>query len=99
MRIGIELAGDNSGETFIGLSSGACDGAKVRSPPLYLVDPEVHLCSRECILRRRLAETFNNLDPWHAFIGEEFNDIALFNFHDFDTFCPMNPLLLAKFAR
>jgi hypothetical protein len=99
MRIGIELAGDNGGETFIGLSSGACDGAKVRSPPLYLVDPEVHLCSRERILPIMLSETFDDLDPWHAFIGEEIDDIALFNFYDFDPFCPMNPLLLAKFAR
>jgi hypothetical protein len=99
MRIVIELAGDNGGETFIGLSSGACDGAKVRSPPLYLVDPEVHLCSRECILPIMLSETFDDLDSWHAFIGEEIDDIALFNFYDFDPFCPMNPLLLAKFAR
>jgi hypothetical protein len=99
MRIGIELAGDNGGETFIELSSAACDGVKVHSPPLYLVDPEVHLCSRECILSIRLFETFDDLDPWYAFIGEEFDDIALFNFHDFDTFCPMNPLVLGKFAR
>jgi hypothetical protein len=99
MRIGIELAGDNGGETFTGLSSGACDGVKVRSPPLCLVDPEVHLCSRECILPIMLSETFDDLDRWHAFIGEEFDDIALFKFHDFGTFRPMNPLLLAKFAR
>jgi hypothetical protein len=41
MRIGIEFAGDNGGDTFIRLSSGACDGIKVRSPPPDLVDPEV----------------------------------------------------------
>jgi hypothetical protein len=46
-----------------------------------------------------LSETFDDLDSGHAFIGEESDDIALFNFHDFDTFCPMDPLLLAKFAR
>jgi hypothetical protein len=46
-----------------------------------------------------LSETFDDLDPWHAFIGEEFDGVALFKFHDFDTFCPVNPLLLAKFAR
>jgi hypothetical protein len=46
-----------------------------------------------------LFETCYDLDPWHTFIGEEFDDMALFNFHDFDTFCPMDPLLLAKFAR
>jgi hypothetical protein len=47
MRIGIELAGDNGGKTFIRLSSGACHSVKVCSPPLYLVDPDVHLCSIE----------------------------------------------------
>jgi hypothetical protein len=99
MRIGIELAGDNGDETFIGLSSGACDGVNVCSPPLCVVDPEVYLCSTGCILPIMLSETFDDLDPWHAFIREEFDDIALFNFHDFDTFCPMNSLLLAKFAR
>jgi hypothetical protein len=99
MRIGIELSSDNGGEIFIGLSSGACDSVKVHSPPLYLVDPEVHLCSRECILPIMLSETFNDLDPWHAFIAAAFDNIVLFSFHHFDTFCPMNPLLLVKFAR
>jgi hypothetical protein len=99
MRIGVEPAGNNGGETFIGLSPGACDGVKVRSPQLYLVDPEIHLCSREYIISIMWPETFDDLDPWHAFIGEEFNDIALFTFHGFDTKCPMNPLLLAKLAR
>jgi hypothetical protein len=98
MRIGIELVGDNGGETFIGLSSGACDGVKVRFPPLYLIDPEVQLCSRECILPIMLSETFDDSNPWHAFIGEEIDDIALLNFYDIGAFCPMNPLLLAKFA-
>jgi hypothetical protein len=46
-----------------------------------------------------LSETFEDLDPRHAFIGEEFDDMALFKLDDFDTCCPMNPLLLAKFAR
>jgi hypothetical protein len=99
LRIGIELARDDGSETFIGLSSGACDSAKIRSLSLYLVDPEVPLCSRECILPIMLSETFDDLDPWHAFIGEEFDDMVLFNFYDFDSFCPMNPLLVAKFAR
>jgi hypothetical protein len=35
----------------------------------------------------------------HAFIGEEFNDVPLFSFHDFDTFCLMDLFLPAKFAR
>jgi hypothetical protein len=99
MRISIELAGDNGGETFIGLSSGACHGVKVRSSSLYFVDPEVHVYSRECILLIMLSETFADFNPWHTFIGAEFDDIALFKLHDFDTFCPMNQLLLAKFAR
>jgi hypothetical protein len=46
-----------------------------------------------------LSETFDDLDPWHAFIGEEIDDIALFNSYDFDPFCPTNPLFLTKFAR
>jgi hypothetical protein len=43
-----------------------------------------------------LPETRDNLDRWHAFIGEEFNNVVVFNFHDFDTlvrwtsFCPPN---------
>jgi hypothetical protein len=45
-----------------------------------------------------LSEMFDDLDPWHAFIREESDDMALFNVHDFDISCPMNPLLLAKFA-
>jgi hypothetical protein len=40
MRIGIELAGDNGGMTFIGLFSGVCNNVKVCSPPFYLDDPE-----------------------------------------------------------
>jgi hypothetical protein len=46
-----------------------------------------------------LSETFDDLGSWRAFIGEEFDDIALSNFHDFDAFHPMNPLLLPKVAR
>jgi hypothetical protein len=48
-----------------------------------------------------LSVTCDDLDPWHAFIGEEFDDVALFNFHDFDfdAFCPIDPLLPAKLAR
>jgi hypothetical protein len=46
-----------------------------------------------------LSETCNDLDIWHACIEQEFDDVTLFNFHDFDTFHPMDPLLPAKFAR
>jgi hypothetical protein len=45
------------------------------------------------------SETFDDLDSWHAFIGEEFHDTALFKFHDSDTSCPMHLILLAKFAQ
>jgi hypothetical protein len=45
-----------------------------------------------------LSETFDDLDLWHSFIEAEFDDMVLLNFHDFETFCPMNPLWLAKFA-
>jgi hypothetical protein len=86
MRVGIGLAGDNGGETFIGLSSRACDGVKVHSAQLYLFDPEVHLCSRVCILPIMLSEAFDDSDPWHAFIGGEFDDMEFFKFHDSDTF-------------
>jgi hypothetical protein len=54
------------------------------------------LCSRECILRIILSETFDDLDPWHAFIGAEFDDMALPNFHNCKTFCPMNPFLACQ---
>jgi hypothetical protein len=86
MRFGIELAGDNCHEAFIGLSSGTCDGVKVRSPPLYLVDSEIHLCSRECILPIMLSKVLDDLDPWHSVIGEELDDISLLTFHDLTRF-------------
>jgi hypothetical protein len=38
------------------------------------------------------------LDTWHAFIGEEFDDAALFNFHGFDSFSPMHSLLPARWS-
>jgi hypothetical protein len=43
-----------------------------------------------------VSETSNDLDRWYAFMGEEIDAAALFNFHDFDTFvrwthfCPSN---------
>jgi hypothetical protein len=46
-----------------------------------------------------VSETCHDLDGPHAFIGLEFNGVELFNFHDFDTFCLMDLLLPAKFAR
>jgi hypothetical protein len=46
-----------------------------------------------------LPETFYDVDPWYAFIGEKFDKMALFKLHDCDTISLMIPLLLAKFAR
>jgi hypothetical protein len=45
-----------------------------------------------------LSKTYDDLDPWHAFIGEEFDDVAMFNFHVL-TLSPVDPLLPAKSAR
>jgi hypothetical protein len=33
-----------------------------------------------------VPETENNFDRWHVFVREELNDVALFDFHIFDTF-------------
>jgi hypothetical protein len=57
------------------------------------------LCSSECTLPIMLPETCDDLDPCHAFIGKEFENVALFNFHDFDICCLMDQLLPAKFAQ
>jgi hypothetical protein len=97
MRIGIQLASNNSGKTFIRLSSGARKSVKIRSPALSFVDPKVHMYSR-VPLPIQLCEKCDDLDRWHASIGEEFDKVTLFNFHDFDPFCPMDPLLRAKLA-
>jgi hypothetical protein len=40
-----------------------------------------------------LSETGDDLDLWQAFIGEEFDSIALLNLYDFATSCPMDPFL------
>jgi hypothetical protein len=99
VRIGIDLANNNNGKTFIRLSSRARNSVKIRSPPLYLVDPKGDLFSRECSLPIMLSETGDDLDAWHTFITEEFDDIVLLNFHDFDSFCLMDPPLPARFPR
>jgi hypothetical protein len=46
-----------------------------------------------------MSETCDDLDPWLTFIAAEFDNVALFNFHDFDAFCPMDQLLPTKFVR
>jgi hypothetical protein len=98
VRIGIEHVSNIRGKTFIRLSSGTRKSAKICSPPLSLIDPKVRLYSRECTLSIILSEVCGDLDRRYASIGKEFDDVTLFSFHDFDTFCPIDPLLPAKFA-
>jgi hypothetical protein len=98
MGIGIELARKNSGKTFISLSSGARNSFNIRSAPRYLIEPKVYLGSRECTLPIILSETCDDLDLWHAFIAGEFGEVLLFNFRDFDLFCPIDQPLPTRFA-
>jgi hypothetical protein len=86
MRVCIELRRNNTSKTFIGLSSGACNVVEIGSPPLYFVDLTIDLCSRECIFPIMIPEAGHNLDSWYIFFREEFDDVALFDFHIFDTF-------------
>jgi hypothetical protein len=46
-----------------------------------------------------LSEKYDDLDPWHTFIQKEMDEVALLNFHDFDTFCSIDSLLSAKFTQ
>jgi hypothetical protein len=78
--VGTELSGNNVGKTFIGLSSGVCTRAEVCSLQPDFVNPKTYLRSREYILPRMISSTEYNFDPWDAFVSEEFDEIALFNF-------------------
>jgi hypothetical protein len=40
-----------------------------------------------------VPEMENDFDPWHAFIGEEFDHIASFHFNIIDTFSQLERLL------
>jgi hypothetical protein len=95
MRVGIELSGNKGSKTFIGLSFRACNSAEIGSTPLDFVDPEIYLRSRECMVPIMFFQTANDFDSMNALIREEFDDIALFNFHLLDTFCPMGRLFPA----
>jgi hypothetical protein len=86
MRVCIEPRSDNASKTFIQFSSGSCNIVEIGSPALYFVDPKIDLCSRECILPIMIPETENNFDRWHAFTGEEFDDVPLPDLYIFDTF-------------
>jgi hypothetical protein len=77
---GIELPSNIGGETFIGLSSRACNCAEVYSPRLYFVHPKIHLLPRESMIVMVLSSTRNDFTPVHAFVGKEFNDISSFDF-------------------
>jgi hypothetical protein len=46
-----------------------------------------------------ISWTGYDFNPWHAFVSEEFDDIALFNFLFSDTFCRMGELLPTSYSR
>jgi hypothetical protein len=62
---------------------------EIGSAPLYFVDPKIDLRSRECLFPRMVPETGNGFVPWHDFAGEEFDDMALLDFHIIDTSSPI----------
>jgi hypothetical protein len=84
--IGVELFANNGGKTFIRLPSWARHGIRVCSPLLYLVDPVVDLCSRERFCAGVIPEFEQDLNRLHALVGQEFDDVPLFQFHRFGTF-------------
>jgi hypothetical protein len=96
MRVCVELPSNNSGKAFTGLSSRACNSVEIASPPLYFVDPKIDLCSRECLFPRMAPETGNDFDPWHAVVSEQFDGMALFDFHIIDPFSPIDRLFSAN---
>jgi hypothetical protein len=95
MSVCIELHSNSASKTFIRLSSGVCNIVEISFPALYFVDPKKDLRSRECILPIMMPETGNNLNHWHTFIREEFDDVPFFDLHIFDTFSPIDILLSA----
>jgi hypothetical protein len=95
MRVGIELFGNKGSNTFIGLSVRDCNSAEIGSTPFDFVDPEIYLGSRDCIVPIMFFQTVNDFDSENALIHEEFDNIAFFNLHLLDTFCPMGGLLPA----
>jgi hypothetical protein len=92
MRVGIGLSGNRDSKTFIRLSFRACNSAEIDSTPLDFVDPEIYLRPRACMVPIMFFQTSNDFDSENALIREEFDNIALFDFHLFDTFCPMREL-------
>jgi hypothetical protein len=95
MKVGIEFSGNKGSKSFIGLSFRVSNSAEIGSTPLDFVDPEVSLRSRECMVFIMFFPTPNDFDSMNVLIHEEFENIALFNFHLLDTFCAMGGLLSA----
>jgi hypothetical protein len=95
MRVSIELSGNKGSKTFIGLSSRTCNSAEIDSSSLGFADPEIYLLSRECIVPIMFFQTANDFHSENALIHEEFDNMALFNFHLLDTYCPMAGVLPA----
>jgi hypothetical protein len=95
MKVGIELSGKKGSKAFIGLSFRACNSAEIGSTPLEFVDPEIYLRSRECMVPIMFFSDGNDFDSENALIREECENIALFDFHLVDTFCPIGGLLPA----
>jgi hypothetical protein len=79
----IELSSNDSSKAFIILPSGARYGIEIRSPPLHLVDQVVDLGSRERLRPIVIPESGQDLNRLHAFVGEELDDLPLFEFHYF----------------
>jgi hypothetical protein len=95
MRVTIELSGNKGSKGFIGLSFRTCNSAEITSTPLDFVGPEIYLRLRECMVFIMVFQTANDFDSKNALIREEFDNIALFNFHLLDTFCLIGGLLPA----
>jgi hypothetical protein len=95
MRVYVESSGNQGSKTFIRLSFRACNSAEIGSTPLDFVHPERYARSRGCMVPNMFFQTAKDFNSDNMFIREEFDNIALFNFHLLDKFCPMRGLLPA----
>jgi hypothetical protein len=95
MRVGIELSGNKGSKAFIGFFFRAFNNAEIGFTPLDFVDSEIYVRSREWMIPIMFFQTANNSDSENSLNREEFDNIALFNFHLLDTFCPVGGLLPA----
>jgi hypothetical protein len=99
VKVCVELPSNNSGKAFARLSSRACNLVEIGSAPIYFVDPKIDLRSIECSLSIIVPKTGNDFGPWRAFTGEEFDHIALFEFHILDTLSPRERRFPAYISR